>query len=95
MENEVLFWNSQEGKAAQSAKRIYVLLFNQTGSFQVEKVPPGSYQLEITPRKPGEGSQQAVRGEPYGTIKMDITVPEAQDEQVAVDLGTLILTRSK
>ncbi len=90
-DNEVAFWSSDEGKAVQRASRRYVLLFKKDRSFQVEKVPPGTYQLEITPRKAADANPVGL-GEPYGTIKTEITVP-AGDEAVPVDLGTLKLVR--
>jgi RNA polymerase sigma factor (sigma-70 family) len=95
------FWLSEAGREAQRMQRTYMLLFNPDGSFRVDDVPPGSYELSVTPMEPpapiktvGGGSVFPSFGtKPIGSLKMEIVVPEADGEQAraALDLGLLYL----
>jgi len=96
------FWASEAGKAIIRQRRQYVLIFEPDGSFQVNDVPPGTYELSVTPmepptgpiRTPGGGTAFPAFGtKPIGSVKMEIVVPEAGDGDngSAIDLGILPL----
>lgn len=95
------FWLSEVGKTAQRMQRTYALLFHPDGSFRVNDVPPGTYELSVTPMEPpapvvsaGGGTVSPRFGtKPVGTLKMEIVVLETGDSQTdaTVDLGVLRL----
>jgi hypothetical protein len=89
------FWLSEDGKAIDRLRRQYVLLFNPDGSFGFNDVPPGTYELSVTPTKRAEDNSRFFFGEPIGTVKMEVVVPEIAKIKAAeaVDLGTLTLKR--
>ena len=41
------FWSSEEGKALQLAVREFTPIFNPDGSFRIDDVPPGAYELTV------------------------------------------------
>jgi len=95
------FWLSEAGKEAQRMQRTYALQFHPDGSFRVNDVPPGTYELSVTPMEPPAPVVSAGGGtvlprfgtKPIGALKMEIVVPVAGDAQMdaAVDLGVLRL----
>ena len=95
------FWLSEAGKEAQRMQRTYALQFHPDGSFRVNDVPPGTYELSVTPMEPPAPVVSAGGGTvlprfgttPIGALKLEIVVPEAGDAQTdaAVDLGVLRL----
>lgn len=84
------FWQSAAGQAARQAERHYVLLFDTNGSFRVEHVPPGKYQLTVIANDPQE---EYYRNKPMGQLSKVITVPDVATAKIneAFDLGTLEL----
>ena len=85
-------------------QRTYVLLFNPDGSFRVNDVPPGMYELSVTPMEPPAPVKTAGGGTVFpafgtkaiGSVKMEIVVPETSDAhaETTVDLGTQYLKPS-
>lgn len=95
------FWLSEAGREAQRRQRTYALVFNPDGSFRVNDVPPGTYELSVTPTEPPAPVNSAGGGtvsprfgtKPIGSLKMEVVVPEANggEAEAAVDLGLLPL----
>ncbi len=88
---------SEEGKAFLEARRkqyrFYASKIEHNGSFRIEDVPAGKYQLEISVFKPPVGRQCCSFGEPIGEVKHEFEVAEMpggrSDEPL--DIGTLEL----
>jgi hypothetical protein len=91
------FWLSDAGKALDRARRHYVLIFGEDGSFRINDVPPGIYQLSISPTKRRNANSPSVSqspfGEPLASVSVEVTVPESEKEPVneVIDVGTLVL----
>jgi hypothetical protein len=85
------FWNSGLGRALDRAQRSYVLLFDSNGVFRVPDVPPGDYQLQISPTDPDreEYSYQQI-----GSLYQQVTIPAAPADKPnePFDLGTLSMS---
>jgi len=96
-EKQRAYWTSPEGIARQERMTVYILIFEDDGSFQVEGVPPGVYNLLINPSRPGEDPfarrYGLVTGRPSaGGINKEITIPQsAPGRDEPYDLGTLEL----
>jgi hypothetical protein len=95
------FWLSEAGREAQRMQRTCVLLFEPDGSFRVNDVPPGTYELSVTPMEPPAPVKTAGGGmafptfgiRPIGLLKMEIVVPGVEEgtPDVPMNLGTLRL----
>ena len=93
------FWLSEAGREAQRMQRTYVLLFNPDGSFRVNDVPPGTYELSLTPMEPPAPVKTAGGGtvsprfgtKPIGSLSMEVVVPEVSEAhgKTVLDLGIL------
>jgi hypothetical protein len=85
------WYNSPEVKAALENARHYALSMSPDGSFRIEDVPAGTYDLRINLSEPGGG--QPGMGEPIGSLSKEVIVPEMpggrSDEPL--DLGELTL----
>ncbi len=71
--------------------RTYQLMFERDGSFRVDGVPAGSYELRIRLTKPGERQQfnQFPRPEDeLGSLVREVVVPPGEEP---LDLGTLVV----
>jgi peroxiredoxin len=83
--------NSAEMKEARKNHRYYGLRFAEDGSFRIENVLPGTYQLSINLTEPGADRFQS--GPPIGNLSQEVTVAEipggVTDEPL--DLGELTL----
>jgi hypothetical protein len=100
-ERTASFWASEAGKAIIRQRRQYVLRFEPDGSFRVDDVPPGTYELSVTPmepsgpiKTPGGGTAYPAFGTtPIGSVKLEMVVPPGDEAaaDAAVDLGTLRL----
>lgn len=69
--------------------RAYQLSIEEDGSFRVEDVPPGTYELRIRVTKPEESSRRSPmmsKGEELALLVREVVVPEGKE---ALDLGTL------
>jgi beta-lactamase regulating signal transducer with metallopeptidase domain len=87
------YWQSPEGKALKRTERSYPVEFGNDGTFQIDGVVPGRYELslQITDRmKVGPNSFQS---RVIASVIQSVTVPlavEGKGEDV-IDLGELIL----
>lgn len=81
-------FTSEAGVRAARQARTYGLEFESDGSFRVEDVPPGTYELRIRVTKPGESGRPNPFGneEEIGALVREIVVPEGSGP---LDLGTL------
>ncbi len=92
LDAKMAFWQSEAGREAQRNRRSYVLVFDKDGSFKIDDVEPGTYELKIRLSDPGKpamgfgGSYEAL-----GTLTKAITIPEPVSGQEAgtFDLGLL------
>jgi 5-hydroxyisourate hydrolase-like protein (transthyretin family)/thiol-disulfide isomerase/thioredoxin len=84
------FWNSPAGRVIERDQRTYVLLFETNGSFHIDDVPPGQYQLEIAPT---DAEQDYYNYSRIGSLVRQVTIPEALSGKPyePFDLGTLQL----
>lgn len=71
--------------------RTYGLAFESDGSFRIEDVPPGTYELRLRVTKPDETARRNVfdNGEELGSLVREVVVPEGEGP---LDLGTLAVT---
>ena len=78
-------------KEARKNHRYYALRIAEDGSFRIENVLPGTYQLSINLTEPG--ADQFRSGPPIGNLTRDVTVADipggVTDEPL--DLGVLAL----
>jgi RNA polymerase sigma factor (sigma-70 family) len=94
------FWLSEAGREAQRMQKTFVLLFHPDGSFRVNDVPPGSYELSVTPMEPPAPIKTAGGGtvfpafgtKPIGSVKMEIVVPESVDGEADAPLNVGIIS---
>jgi thiol-disulfide isomerase/thioredoxin len=87
-------YRSEEQAARRRAERSYWVNFSADGSFRVDDVPPGTYELRINltePRKPGENRFGPVTPDKtIASLTREVTVPEIASEE-PLDLGLLEL----
>ena len=85
--------NSPEMKEARKNHRYYALRIAEDGSFRVENVLPGTYQLSIHLNEPGEDRFRP--GPPIGNLTRDVTVADipggVTDDPLDLDLPTIQL----
>jgi RNA polymerase sigma factor (sigma-70 family) len=93
-EDQSAFWKSEAGREAQRNQKRYVLVFDKNGSFKIDDVVAGNYELKIRlsdPAKPIPRSFVPLY-EPIGTLTKEITIPEATSQELgSIDLGVLEL----
>lgn len=89
------FWLSESGRELQRNSHQYVPRFAMDGSFRIDDVLPGTYQLTIHISDPSV-ADAPFSGKFLGTLEQEITVPEtgAGTEQSPLDLGKLELKSS-
>jgi hypothetical protein len=87
------FWLSEAGIQARSVARDYVLVFKPDGSFHIDDVLPGAYDLNIHVTDPSI-PDSFFRGKAIGTLTKEIIVPDAPGATTAepFDLGVLDLS---
>jgi hypothetical protein len=88
------FWLSPAGRQAQLDRRLYVPVFESDGSFRVDDVLPGDYDLSITiadPNTPDNSFQNLAHPKIIGTVTKRITVTAAADVESPLDVGVLEL----
>ena len=70
--------------------RNYELVFERDGSFQIDDVPPGTYELRIQITKPNERNNFRPAGSEgeLGSLKREVIVPVGNG---AFDLGTVVV----
>jgi beta-lactamase regulating signal transducer with metallopeptidase domain len=86
--NEASFRSDARVAEARRA-RTFQLMFEADGSFRVEDVPPGTYELRVRVTKPGEGTHPSPLPRPedeLGSLTREVVVAEGTDP---LDLGTL------
>ena len=85
---QIQFNNSEEGRARVKASRGYPLEVQADGSFTVDDVPPGSYELSAflfdAPHDPADFTP----GQHLGSAQKDVVVPEDHD---TIEIGTVIV----
>jgi thiol-disulfide isomerase/thioredoxin len=91
-------WNdSEEGRAYRRSRRDYAVKVEPDGSFRVDDMPAGTYQLTISVHEPPIGTQCGLGTNRLGSTRREFTVPEMAggrgDEPL--DLGTIELTLAK
>jgi len=76
--------------AQAKAARTYPLVFEADGSFRVEDVPPGTYELRLRVTQPGEGQPSgfARPADELGSLLREVVVPGGEEP---LDLGMLVL----
>lgn len=99
------FWLSEAGKEAQRQQRSFALTVAPDGTFRVDDVPPGAYELSIVPKEPmtpikspsGSTSSVMIGVTPIASLKMQVTVPAVESESASapIDLGVLHLTPAR
>lgn len=91
---QTVFWRSAAGQEAQSRQKRYTLVFDQNGSFKIDDVDPGTYELKLRlsdQTKPIAGTFSPLY-QPLGNLTMEVTIPESDDpEGPPVDVGVLEL----
>jgi len=80
----------------EEAARSYPLRFEQDGSFQIDDVPTGNYELRIhvtEPRKDGEPAARRGPVKEIGSLTREVVVPEVAGgrSDKPLDLGLLQL----
>jgi peroxiredoxin len=87
--------NSPEMKQALANNRNYAVQFNSDGSFRIDDVLPGKYNLRLQFNEPGP--QEFMPGPLIGTVGREVEVPEMPNGPVdePLDLGKLELTVAK
>jgi len=101
VERSLQFWRSDAGIRAQRMERKYVLIFDRDGSFVVNDVLPGTYELSVTPMEPAQPIQTSGSGtvfpafgtQPIGTVTVEVTVPETEEARTDApfDIGVFRL----
>jgi len=85
--NSASFQTTQQADNARRA-RTYNLTFESDGTFRVEDVPPGTYELRLRVSKSDENTRRRPFGDEteLGSLVREVVVPEGND---SLDLGTL------
>lgn len=78
------FWTSETGRAFEREAFRYVPVFRSDGSFHIDNVPAGEYQLAIRATDPNE--ENFLIAKPVGELRTNIVVREQ-----SLDLGSLEL----
>lgn len=89
---EIEAWNdSPEVKKARADYRYYSVQFGADGSFHIDDVPPGKYQLNLMFNEPG--AQNFASGAFIGSIRQEVEVPDMPNGAIdePLDLGRLDL----
>lgn len=85
------FYQTKAGQEYYLSKHRYALNFSQDGSFRIEDVPGGKYNLQIELHEPGGNSFQQPL---IGSLTKEIILPDSPGgrSDKAFNLGTLNLT---
>jgi hypothetical protein len=90
-QQEIESWyNQPEVKEARAKYRYYVVQFEEDGSFKVDEVLPGVYDLNCRFHEPSN-DQFGNMGEMIGMAEQEVVVPEMPDGQIdePMDLGKI------
>jgi RNA polymerase sigma factor (sigma-70 family) len=88
------FDNSEDWRAFERSSGSFPLQVAADGSFTVQDVPPGPYQLSATLSDSPSSAQdlmQKLRRRIAASVKADVIVPEASGDLIPIDLGTFRL----
>jgi RNA polymerase sigma factor (sigma-70 family) len=87
------FWLSATGAEAKRLPGEYVVVFSPDGTFHIDDVVPGIYELDVSVSDPTI-PDSFIGGKSIGALAKEITVPEATDTTgaQALDLGVLELS---
>ena len=83
---------TDEGLARERAARIYSLNAESDGSFTIEDVPPGTFDLTAMFSKTAvDRSSPGLRGPQLGSVRQEIVVSEsmASSPDATFDVGTI------
>ncbi len=85
-EKQRAYWMTEEGRALRRKHRQYVLLFETNGTFRVDNVEPGEYQVYVSLTNPDRPDNYY---EYIGSMNKQVTVPAAKSgqENTPFDLG--------
>jgi len=88
--------NSPEMRAAIEAQRHYAVIFADDGTFRVDDVPAGKYEVNFYFNEPRNGGVNGSGGQ-IGTIRHEFEVPEMSGgrSDEPFDLGTLVLKTTR
>src|SRR5581483_3278034 len=96
---EADFWQSEPGRAralAMKSMRSFPLSIQTDGSFTIEDVSPGAYQLSaaLFDAPFDHGTRPVPSGKPLASIQQDVVVPDSADNQSAdtLDIGDVVVT---
>ena len=86
------FYRTDAGRKYHFAHRRFALNFSQDGSFRIEDVPAGKYELRIDLREGGGDSPSRFMSPAIANLTKEIEVPESSKRSGDVfDLGTIPL----
>jgi len=86
----VQYWQSAEGNRARRASHNFAVSVQRNGDFQVEDVPPGTYELSADLHE-GDYPLAGVfyTGKTLGQLKQEVVIPPGIPSDGPFDLGTL------
>ncbi|HYV26927.1 MAG TPA: hypothetical protein VFA77_05310, partial [Candidatus Eisenbacteria bacterium] len=94
---QINFNNSDEGRARARASRGYPLEVQVDGTFSVEDVPPGTYELNVFLFDSPHDPRDFTPGQHLGSAKRDVVVAESNAAGTetqgndALDIGTVTI----
>lgn len=85
-ERQRAFWMTEEGRAIKRKQRTYTLLFETNGTFRVDNVEPGEYQIYISLTNPDRPDNYY---EHIGSANRNVSIPAAKAGEATVpfDVG--------
>lgn len=90
------YWQSEEGRVRSRAMRSFSLEIQPDGSFTIEDVPPGSYQLsgQVLDSPVDRTNPRWFEHTAIGSLQQEVTVPDSTNDSSAgsLDLGTVTVS---
>ena len=80
--------------ASLQGEKKFPFALSRDGTIRADDVPPGTYTVSIELEKPSVSPPGFPRV-PVASLQKQITVPNADDKSVPVDLGELTLKRTQ
>jgi len=77
-ERATAFWRTDEGRALEHRQRNYILRFETNGTFRVDNVEPGKYQIYVSLTNPDRPDNYY---EHIGSMNKDVTIPPAPSDK--------------
>jgi len=78
------FWKSEKGRALEEKQRSYVLAFETNGTFHIDNVPPGTYDIYISVTDPNDDESNYRQ---IGSLSKQFVIPDGAAD-VPFDTGT-------